>query len=83
MLKVVGWLFVVGGAFLTMTIFLAGFGVPMFGLGVTILVGVALVDRHARHALERQELYRPRIVEEDAVQKSLRERGVSNSMFGR
>jgi hypothetical protein len=83
MLKVVGWLFVVAGALLIVTIFLAGLGIPMVAFGVAILVAVSLVDRHAQHALGREELSRASRGAVSSIQKPSRERTVVNSMFGR
>lgn len=57
MLKLVGWLFIIFGALLTVTIIFAGFGVPLMGFGVAILVAVALVDRHAKRVAEQSRRY--------------------------
>jgi hypothetical protein len=52
--KFVGWLLIVVGALLIVSVIFAGLGIPMVGLGIVILVAVALVDRHAEKAAERE-----------------------------
>ena len=52
MVKVVGWLLVIGGFLLVLTIVFMGVGIPMMCFGISILVAVSLVDRHARKVAE-------------------------------
>lgn len=51
MLKVLGWLFIIGGILLCLTIFLIGAGIPCIGLGALLLIASALTGRRR----EREE----------------------------
>lgn len=52
MLKVLGWLFLVGGIFLCLTIIFAGFGIPMSVVGALLLIASALSEKRRRREEE-------------------------------
>ena len=70
MLKVLGWLFLVGGILLCLTIFFMGFGIPMAVLGALLLIADALYARNKRTSNPAQD-------------ERQQDGHVSNSMFGR
>jgi len=62
MLRLFGWLFLVAGGLLCLTVLFLGFGIPMAVVGALLLIADAL---YTRNKLQRDAQYVPRDYRDD------------------